>query len=178
MIAHSLTPEEIRKLRTEFQKVDVEGRGEISPLDLKKALSNSDNYTKEDVDKMFEQIDIDQDGTIGGFFEGQRFDVAPLFLWTGQRQCLVLCWRRDVVARVRESLVESVGSSRRVIAERGRQLATKASPWMSQHETSPRRANLADQDKSEHTRKTSQHDSTRRAHKFRKTKGQHDVERT
>lgn len=65
VIAHSLTPEEIRTLRIEFQNVDVEGRGEISPMDLQKALNKSDNYTKEEVDKLFEQIDLDQDGTIG-----------------------------------------------------------------------------------------------------------------
>ncbi|CAM9377473.1 unnamed protein product, partial [Hapterophycus canaliculatus] len=65
VIAHSLTPQEIRKLRIEFQNVDVEGRGEISPMDLQNALNKSDNYTKEDVEKLFEQMDIDQDGTIG-----------------------------------------------------------------------------------------------------------------
>eukprot|EP00903_Cladosiphon_okamuranus_P005793 g5740.t1 len=65
VIAHSLTPEEIRALRIEFQAVDVEGRGEISPMDLQKALNKSDNYTKEEVEKLFEQIDLDQDGTIG-----------------------------------------------------------------------------------------------------------------
>lgn len=67
VIAHSLTPEEIRTLRMEFQNVDVEGRGEISPMDLHKALNKSDNYTKEEVEKLFEQIDLDQDGTIGAF---------------------------------------------------------------------------------------------------------------
>ncbi|CAM9138878.1 unnamed protein product [Ectocarpus sp. 12 AP-2014] len=65
VIAHSLTPAEIRTLRTEFQNVDVEGRGEISPMDLKNALNKSDNYTDEEVEKLFEQIDLDQDGTIG-----------------------------------------------------------------------------------------------------------------
>lgn len=65
VIAHSLTPAEVRTLRTEFQNVDVEGRGEISPMDLKKALNKSDNYTDEEVEKMFEQMDLDQDGTIG-----------------------------------------------------------------------------------------------------------------
>ncbi|CAN0484052.1 unnamed protein product, partial [Ectocarpus sp. 12 AP-2014] len=47
-----------------FQNVDVEGRGEISPMDLKNALNKSDNYTDEEVEKLFEQIDLDQDGTI------------------------------------------------------------------------------------------------------------------
>lgn len=65
VIARSLTPEEIRALRIEFQNVDVEGRGEISPMDLQKALNKSDNYTKEEVEKLFEQMDLDQDGTIG-----------------------------------------------------------------------------------------------------------------
>lgn len=65
VIAHSLTPAEIRTLRAEFQNVDVEGRGEISPMDLKNALNKSDNYTDEEVDKLFEQMDVDQDGTIG-----------------------------------------------------------------------------------------------------------------
>lgn len=65
VIAHSLTPTEIRSLRAEFQNVDVEGRGEISPADLHKALSKSDNYTEEEVEKIFQQIDLDQDGTIG-----------------------------------------------------------------------------------------------------------------
>lgn len=66
VIAHSLTPAEIRTLREEFQNVDVEGRGEIRPADLFKALNKSDNYTKEEVEKLFEQIDLDHDGTIGG----------------------------------------------------------------------------------------------------------------
>eukprot|EP00752_Nemacystus_decipiens_P018346 g16458.t1 len=65
VIAHSLTPEEVRALRIEFQNVDVEGRGEISPADLHAALNKSDNYTKEEVDELFAQIDLDQDGTIG-----------------------------------------------------------------------------------------------------------------
>lgn len=64
-IAHSLSPAEIRTLRIEFQNVDVEGRGEIRPTDLQKALNKSDNYTDEEVEKLFEQIDLDQDGTIG-----------------------------------------------------------------------------------------------------------------
>ncbi|CAN0213342.1 unnamed protein product, partial [Ectocarpus fasciculatus] len=65
VIAHSLNPAEIRTLRAEFQNVDVEGRGEISPMDLKNALNKSDNYTDEEVEKLFEQMDLDQDGTIG-----------------------------------------------------------------------------------------------------------------
>ena len=84
VIAHSLTPAEIRTLRTEFQNVDVEGRGEISPADLQKALNKSDNYTKEEVEKLFEQIDTDQDGTIGGFW---RF----YFLFLLPPVCCVLC---------------------------------------------------------------------------------------
>lgn len=78
VIAHSLTPEEIRTLRIEFQAVDVEGRGEISPMDLQKALNKSDNYTKEEVEKLFEQIDLDQDGTIGVFRGGRETVLSRL----------------------------------------------------------------------------------------------------
>eukprot|EP00904_Undaria_pinnatifida_P006405 jgi/Undpi1/2895/HiC_scaffold_14.g06272.m1 len=65
VIAHSLTPSEIRKLRTEFQNVDVEGRGVISPVDLQKALNASGNFTAEEVEQMFNHMDVDQDGEIG-----------------------------------------------------------------------------------------------------------------
>lgn len=65
MIAHSLSPNEIRKLRREFNKVDIEGRGVIRPQDLQKAFNASGNYSPEEMTRMFGHMDVDHDGTIG-----------------------------------------------------------------------------------------------------------------
>lgn len=65
MIAHSLSPAELRTLRAEFAKVDVDGRGVIRPADLQRALKDSSDFTDEEVAELFYNIDIDQDGKIG-----------------------------------------------------------------------------------------------------------------
>lgn len=65
VVAHALNPEEIRKLRAEFQKVDKEGRGEIRPSDLANALKTSGTYSEGEVARMFEPMDVDHDGKIG-----------------------------------------------------------------------------------------------------------------
>ncbi|CAM9519290.1 unnamed protein product [Ascophyllum nodosum] len=65
VIARSLSPEGIKKLKREFNKVDVEGRGEIRPLHLRKSLHASGDFTDEEVARIFEHMDVDHDGVIG-----------------------------------------------------------------------------------------------------------------
>lgn len=63
VIAHTLQPDQIERLRNEFLKMDVHGEGEISMQDFRNALSKT--LSDEELTATFHGVDFDHSGKIG-----------------------------------------------------------------------------------------------------------------
>lgn len=64
MSAHTLTPNQVKFLRQEFTKFDLDNCGEISFDEMKFALSSFKDISMEDMEKIFHQLDFDHTGKI------------------------------------------------------------------------------------------------------------------
>ena len=64
VVAHTLLPEQIGRLREEFQKFDVSGSGEITLADMRTVLAEQSTINQADIDAIFQDMDIDQTGLV------------------------------------------------------------------------------------------------------------------
>jgi calcium-dependent protein kinase len=64
VIAHTMSPESIKHLRESFQKADKDQSGELTMPEFKEILDKNSTFTHEEVEKVFEMIDMDGTGRI------------------------------------------------------------------------------------------------------------------
>ena len=64
VIAHTLLPEQVSELRTQFNKFDISNRGQISIKDLKTILKQYKGYRDDYVSVIISSLDLDQKGRI------------------------------------------------------------------------------------------------------------------
>jgi Ca2+-binding EF-hand superfamily protein len=59
VVSHALLPEQILDLREQFAKFDIRQTGEISASDMKNVLADTQNITLEDIQHIFQGVDLD-----------------------------------------------------------------------------------------------------------------------
>ena len=61
LVAHTLTNDQIGLLREQFSEFDLEHNGVLRRVDIKRTLQNYGTFLPEDVERIFNAIDIDHD---------------------------------------------------------------------------------------------------------------------
>lgn len=64
VVAHTLMPEQIADLREQFMKFDISRTGEITMSDLRTVLEGYPGFREEDLNTIFNNLNIDQTGKI------------------------------------------------------------------------------------------------------------------